>query len=424
MKKNIIKHLCAYNIAGRNILIIIIFILLFSGCNMGRSRDWVVFRGEGGRGFTSQRIDPPIGIRWQFKLQEGSARERRFNPPVVFQNTLYFGSSDSNFYALDLNTGFMRWVFETRAPVNSVPFVDNEKVYFGSTDGYIYAVYHKTGNLAWEFFTGFPVNSTIIGYKDQIVFTTDTGATHFFSRDGVELKSVPNLVWMSNSFQIYNDVVYFMPGPPDDPYSLAAYNIPESRFMWRLPKGGDGLIWYSFPGISGNILHYAAVGVRGQDFVYVYSALDKRTGDVVWRETEFSNVFDLGGYHPVDLFWENIALLDYMAPAIWRNYVIYAPGNRSIKAFVASSGRKAWERIFDFPVSSAPTVAGSRVYFGVRKSPHGDVPALLVCLDAASGTILWQIEIEGDILGSPIIAGRWMIFGTDENYVYVLERLF
>ncbi|MCL2481585.1 MAG: PQQ-binding-like beta-propeller repeat protein [Spirochaetaceae bacterium] len=431
MKKKNVKHPALRE--GRKVHLVlwaaavcgaVVFILIFLGCSIKRSSDWVVFRGEGGQGYSSEKIYPPIGIKWQFKLQEGRARERHFSPPVVYQNTLYFGSSDSNFYALDIRTGFMRWVYETRAPVNSVPFVDNEKVYFGSTDGYIYAVYHKTGDTAWEYFTGYPVNSTIIGYNDTIVFTTDTGATHFFSKDGEELNAIPNYVWQNNSFQINNDVVYFMPGPPEDPYSLAAYSIPENRYIWLLPTGNDGLIWYSFPAVSKNLLHYASCGIAGTDFIYVYSALNKKTGHVVWKEFEYSSLFELGDYDPFALFWENINLLDYMAPAIWKNYVIYAPGNNSVKAFNSSSGKKVWEKWFDFPVSSAPTVSDSRVYLGTRKSPYGDIPPYLVCLDAASGKVLWKIETEGDILGSPVIAGKWIIFGTDENYVYVLEKLF
>ncbi len=416
MKKNIVKH----SISS----FILISILFFSGCNLKKSSDWVVFRGEGGQGYSPEKIYPPIGIKWQFKLQEGSARERHFNPPVVYQNTLYFGSSDSNFYALDINTGFMRWVFETRAPVNSVPFVDNEKVYFGSTDGYIYAVYHKTGNPAWESFTGFPVNSTIIGYKDLIIFTTDTGATHFFTKDGEEINSVPNYVWENNSFQINNDVIYFMPGPPEDPHSLAAYSIPENKYLWTLPTGGSGLIWYSFPAVSRNLLHYASCGIMGEYFLFEYSALDKKTGNLAWKESEYSGPYEMGGYEPFELLWENINLLDYMAPAIWKNYVIYAPGDNSVKAFTGSSGRKAWEKRFNTPVSSAPTVSDSRVYFGLRKDLYEESPSYLVCLDAAQGKVLWKIETEGDILSSPVISGKWIVFGTDENYVYVLEELF
>jgi len=38
--------------------------------------------------------------------------------------------------------------------------------------------------------------------------------------------------------------------------------------------------------------------------------------------------------------------------------------------------------------------------------------------------MLWQMEIEGSILSAPVIAGKRVIFGTDKNIFYVLERVF
>ncbi len=419
MKKNLF-------ISRRLVAVLPVFFILlaFSGCGYRSSRDWVMFRGEGGRGYSSDKIYPPVGIKWKLQLQEGSARERHFNPPVVYKNTLYFGSSDSNFYALDINTGFMRWVFKTRAPVNSVPYVDDEKVYFGSTDGYIYAVYHKSGDPAWEHFTGFPVNSTIIGYNDSIVFTTDTGATHFFSKEGVELSAVTNYVWEYNSFQINNGVVYFLPGPEDDPFSLGAYSIDENRFLWLFRTDEDGLSWYSFPAVSGDAVHFAACGVIGNQFLFEYYALDALTGEIIWKNTEVTDPVDYENYIAEDLFWENIYLLDYMAPAVWKDNVIYSPGNDSLKAFKSTTGELLWERKFDAPVSSAPSVAGNRIYLGTRGDKYLEINPSLKCIDAGSGKVLWEIDTDGEILSSPVIAGRWIIFGTGENYLYVLEELF
>ena len=125
------------------ILLTVLFFCLLISCT--ESRDRIVYRGEGGRGYYPEKLIPPIGIKWKLKYQEGDARERHFNPPVVYKNTLFFGSSDSNFYALDIESGFMEWVFKTSAPVNSVPYVDGEKVYFGSSDGFVYAADIKTG---------------------------------------------------------------------------------------------------------------------------------------------------------------------------------------------------------------------------------------------------------------------------------------
>ena len=52
------------------------------------------------------------------------------------------------------------------------------------------------------------------------------------------------------------------------------------------------------------------------------------------------------------------------------------------------------------PNGSAPTVAGDRVSFGVRGDgvPGGRPPRL--------------------------VAGKYLIFGTDQNYLYVMEEVF
>lgn len=33
------------------------------------------------------------------------------------------------------------------------------------------------------------------------------------------------------------------------------------------------------------------------------------------------------------------------------------------------------------------------------------------------------MDIDGALLSPPVIAGKWIVFGTDKNYVYVLEEL-
>ena len=104
-------------------------------------------------------------------------------------------------------------------------------------------------------------------------------------------------------------------------------------------------------------------------------------------------------------------------------------GDRKVRAFDRDDGDEAWETVFDRPTSSAPTIAGNRVYIGVRGSQvvteSGELsdPPLLVCLSAADGSKLWEMEVDGNILSAPIISGDKMMFGTDQNYFYVLEEV-
>jgi outer membrane protein assembly factor BamB len=106
--------------------------------------------------------------------------------------------------------------------------------------------------------------------------------------------------------------------------------------------------------------------------------------------------------------------------------VIYSGGDAVVRAFDAKSGVLRWEREFDSPVSSAPTVAGGRLYFGIlgAEAPDTGGGPELVCLSARNGNILWRMDLEGAILSAPVIAGKRLIFGTDKSVFYILEEVF
>ena len=396
------------------------------------NRDWVMFRGEAGRGITETRIKPPLAVKWQLQLQAAGAQARSFNPPVVVDDTIYFGSDDGNFYALDVASGYMRWIFQAQAPVNSVPFADREHLYFGSNDGHVYAVARDTGEERWRFPTEYTVQSLILRYDDLVMFTSDRGNTHFVTAaEGAEVHYLPNPVWSFHTFQVYDGVMYWAPGPPGRGASFGAYDVYERAYLW-IKSTTPGLNWYSFPALRGDELFYSAAGLgRGSGGLgglqFVYYAVDRRTGEELWSQQEESFFGDAGEliYQPQRVFLDNLQLLDYLAPALWRNTVIYTSGDAVVRAFNARSGRPAWRHSFQYPTSSAPTVAGDRVYFGVRgDGVPGGRPPRLVALSAQNGRLLWEMELEGAVLSAPVVAGNYLIFGTDRNYFYVLEEVF
>ena len=131
----------------RRWIIVLGLALALAAC--GDHSDWVEFRGDGGRGHTRNAMNPPLGLRWEFALQTDDDAFA-FNNLVVKDDTLYFGSTDGNFYSMSIDTGYMNWVYRTDAPVNSVPVADEERVYFGSNDGHLYAVDRETGEEAWS----------------------------------------------------------------------------------------------------------------------------------------------------------------------------------------------------------------------------------------------------------------------------------
>ena len=135
--------------------------------------DWVMFRGVQGRGYTPTSLNPPLAVKWKLQLQVQAEPTYAFNNPVVVDDTIYFGSTDGNFYALDIGSGYMRWVFQTRGAINSIPFADESHVYFGNNLGEVYAVSRKQGEQSWKFQTDSTVQSSIVGYEDYLIFASD-----------------------------------------------------------------------------------------------------------------------------------------------------------------------------------------------------------------------------------------------------------
>src|SRR5262252_1808211 len=87
-------------------------------------------------------------VKWQFHTKAAILAS-----PVVSGDTVYFGSSDHNFYALDLATGTKKWEFKTGSRVQGSAAVSNGSVFFESYDSNFYCLDAATGKLKWKFKT-------------------------------------------------------------------------------------------------------------------------------------------------------------------------------------------------------------------------------------------------------------------------------
>ena len=397
---------------------LLISILLIS-CSPGT--DWVQFRGQGGLGLSPARISPPLGIRWQIQLQDSEERINAFNPPIVIGDTIYFGSDDGNFYALDVETGYMRWVFRAGGPINSIPYGDDEKIYFGSQDGKLYALSREDGREVWSFRTWSQINSQVERYGDYIIFVGDADAIYFLSPDGNLEHEIFNPGWYNFTFLLSDNVMYFATGPTVA--QVGPYDINNREFLWFLPRHEMDAIWYSFPAVKGDLVFMSTSDIRW-GMTYGFYALDKATGMIVWERHE-RGIFPLRGwddYQEYLLFLRNLDMLDWLAPSVWNDLVIYTGGDVMVRAFEGETGNLRWERAFDRPVSSSATIAGNRIYFGLLD--YGELSAALVCLDVRDGSLLWSMDTDGSLLSAPVIAGKRIIFGTDKSVFYVLEEVF
>jgi eukaryotic-like serine/threonine-protein kinase len=387
--------------------------------------NWIEFRGHNGSGYTHNSIRPPLAVKWKLRLQIKKEPAKTFNPPVIIDNVIYFGSMDGNFYALDVETGYMRWVFRTKAGINSIPSGDEKNVYFGSNDGTVYAVSRTTGEEVWSYKGEHTIQSTIVSYKDYIIFTEDLGSTVFLSKNGNVRFTLENNTWLRNAFLEYQGVLYLVPGAPagSGKMHLGAYDVASNTYLWYLDTDNPNTIWYSFSAIRGKNIHYSTASYYHPNIVFRYYALNKFTGEIIWRSEYPAKLGIYMPEHPVDYLHSITDIIDYMSPGLWNNLVIYTSGDTIVRAFNITNGNLVWQKQFDHVTSSSPTIAGNRVYFGLRGDPGG-TPAQLICLSASNGTLMWKMDIDGAILAGPVISGRWIVFGTDQYNFYVLEELF
>ena len=92
-------------------------------------------------------LDAETGdLKWDTRTGGGI-----WSTPVIDGNTLYIGSLDKKFYALDVTNGNQKWTpFEIGGAIATTPAVDNNLVYFGSFDKHFYAVEAASGKLKWR----------------------------------------------------------------------------------------------------------------------------------------------------------------------------------------------------------------------------------------------------------------------------------
>ncbi|AOS43781.1 Outer membrane protein assembly factor BamB precursor [Lacunisphaera limnophila] len=134
-------------------------------------------------------------LRWRLPLHNeflagGSAPanptfNHRAATPLLHDGTLYVGSSDGGFYAVNPDTGTVRWRHEAGAPVYSgAGLVDADTLLYGTMDGSIVQLDLRTRRELLRLHTGGGVVTTPLVVADRIVAGSRDYQLHAFHRDG------------------------------------------------------------------------------------------------------------------------------------------------------------------------------------------------------------------------------------------------
>jgi polyvinyl alcohol dehydrogenase (cytochrome) len=126
-----------------------------------RSSDWGItpqntrFNTADTAGLESSDV-PKLRLKWAFAYPHAT---RARSQPVIAGNTVFMGSQDGTIYALDVDSGCVRWTFEADAEVRSAITIEAAQggetghgpyAYFGDFIGQVYALDAGTGTLKWK----------------------------------------------------------------------------------------------------------------------------------------------------------------------------------------------------------------------------------------------------------------------------------
>ena len=197
--------------------------------------------------------------------------------PAVAAGVVYFGSGDNHVYALDAQSGELKWKFKTGDVVHASPAVSGGVVYIGSWDRNLYALDAKTGAMIWKFQTGDDktiYNQIGIASSASVV----DGVIYFGCRDGhfyaVDAKTGKekwkhnnNMGWVIASPAVRDGLVYF---PTSDGTRFKALEAATGKVIFNI---ANKAVSFSSPALAGDVVFFGSS--EG-----VLHALDAKTGAV------------------------------------------------------------------------------------------------------------------------------------------------
>ncbi|MFC1634230.1 PQQ-binding-like beta-propeller repeat protein [Planctomycetota bacterium] len=159
----------------RTILITMIWFLLIVDM---QAADWPMYRADSARSsYTPEQLPERLILQWTYKsphppIPAWPTRNRqqfdRVYQPVIVGDVLYYGSSaDCKVYALDTDTGKIRWMFFTESPVRFAPVAWRNRLFVASDDGYLYCLTATDGQLLWKL-RGGPKDDMLLG-NDRMI---------------------------------------------------------------------------------------------------------------------------------------------------------------------------------------------------------------------------------------------------------------
>jgi len=208
-------------------------------------------------------------IRWRTKIGPTESS------PLVAGGRVYIGDWRGRVYALDQETGQVRWTFQGKGRVKGAVAKSGNRLYVGTYDGYLYSIRATTGKVIWRTRSqdrfggrGQFYSTPAVAYGRVYIGSTDGKVYSYGAASGKLRWSQGTGGFVYASPAVWRQTVYA------GSYSgrFYAFDAATGDVKWRFRANGD---------ISGSATVLNGV-VYFSTFDEVTYALDARTGRLLW----------------------------------------------------------------------------------------------------------------------------------------------
>lgn len=315
--------------------------------------------------------DDVNNMEWNVK-----AKGAVISHPVQSGNTIFFGSTDNSFYAIDLNSQVPSWVFPTNSPIQSKPLVYGDYVYFFNAKS-VFALHAQTGEELWR---------------------------HPYSN-------------AENGGSI--DPWDYHHGAPIAIDSLIYFGLADGNLYGFKPLTGE--IMDQFTAIDSAVIR--CTPIQEDKILYfgdwngiVYS-YDTELQDTIWTyKTYAEKQYDTFGQLNTEFI-------------VFDSLLIFGGRNPELQILNKTTGRRVWSYVSVDGgwISGDPIVMGDTLFIA------GSDNHKFFAFDVASGEIFWEFEFLFNNFCKPVLIDDQIVFTTGDagnayrmddghGYLYALDR--
>ena len=348
-------------------------------------------------------------LKLKWAATTGTTNTNLEDSPVYANGIVYIVTPDGTLNAYNATNGNLKWHYVPQIgfPLYSSPLVDpvTNMVFFGTVPNFdpgapspFYALDAQTGALKWSLILpwneyGFPS----LAFQTIYVGTSrETGpgtveAIDEISGQVVWQHATNGGVWGSFAADTSTNTVFTSVGNPAN--TIIAYNATTGALIWQyaIPNSGPD----DDPGSGltvSNGLVYANSKIGS-----IY-AINENTGTLSWSTP-------IGALNNGNVSSQTVSV----------NGVLYVGSlDKNLYALNATTGAVLWKTPTGAGIDSTPALANGVVYVG-------SFDKKIYAIDASTGSILWSYTTGNLVFSSPIIVNGWLYCGSTDGKLYAFS---